>query len=330
MPATKNQLRRVDILDGLLNRGHRRWTLNELLEELNEKLEADGCAIDRRTLFRDLNYMIDDLRAPIHRPEKGDRHFYYEYRFSVKTPVLDDDEMGVLFQARDFLQQVDGFHLRKELDDAIARLGNNDYSGRVGGLPAVMFEAHTSCSGHEHFDDLYHAIVGRTPLRLAYQPYNAREPVEKVVHPYLLKEWRNRWFLFGREEGQDRISIYAIDRIRGIRNSGEQYRPNNLFDPETYFDHLIGVSAAGGDMPQRIEIMVFPPSAPYIRSKPIHRNQFVIREYKDGRMLIGLDLIVNYELKSTLLGYGDGLEVKKPESLKSQMKEMIGKMSTYY
>jgi predicted DNA-binding transcriptional regulator YafY len=72
------------------------------------------------------------------------------------------------------------------------------------------------------------------------------EPTEKIVHPYLLKEFRNRWFLLGREGDATRVTNYALDRIKKIKPSNEQYLDNDLFNAFQYFNHLIGVSVPEG------------------------------------------------------------------------------------
>jgi len=198
------------------------------------------------------------------------------------------------------------------------------------GMLTVHFERHTFSSGHEHFKNLYDAIISEAVLKLDYQPYTEASASEKLVHPYLLKEHRNRWFLMGREGENMRLSIYALDRIKKIRNTNTTFIPNDLFDPQSYFDTLIGVSAEYNSKPELIEVKVFKQSAPYIITKPIHHKQVIKKEYKDGSLLIQLELIVNYELRSMLLSYGEGLQVIRPESLKKEIRSMIKKMSSYY
>lgn len=150
------------------------------------------------------------------------------------------------------------------------------------------------------------------------------------MHPYLLKEFRNRWFLLGREGNAARVTNYALDRIKRIRPSNEGYIENDLFNPTEYFNHLIGVSVPEGATPEDIEIKVHKQAAPYVLSKPIHLNQETVRQYKDGSILVGLKLIINYELKSVLLSYGPRLEVRKPRTLRDQLKSLLRELSALY
>ncbi|MBO9658909.1 MAG: WYL domain-containing protein, partial [Chitinophagaceae bacterium] len=146
---------------------------------------------------------------------------------------------------------------------------------------------------------------------------------ESVFHPYLLKEYRNRWFVIGRQEGKKKLINFALDRIKKIRNSSKKYQYNDLHDMSNYFDNLIGVTLPKNGAIDEIEIKVSSIQTPYIITKPIHNSQLIIKEYQDGSVIIRLSLIINEELKSVLLGYGNDIEVLKPASLRENMKTIF-------
>src|SRR5258708_26966174 len=316
MTVTKNQDKRIEILDELLKQ---KRSTQELLDRLNEK--NDGKFIDKRTLYRDINNLIDK-KAPIHRPEKGDPYYYYSERFSIKNTLLDEDDISSLKKAVEILRQVEDFQLLKEVEGIVARLENKIHT-KVSEQPTIVqFEKHTSSLGHDYVEELFEAIQTKSPLRISYQPFTKQAPEEKNVHPYLLKEFRNRWFLFGRFETEKRLSIYALDRIKRIKNSNLDFIENDLFNPVEYFKYLIGVSVPPDALPQKIELKIYKDSTPYVLSKPIHNNQKVIKKNKDGSVIIRMELIINYELRSMLLSYGPGIEIKKPLSLRRDMKSL--------
>ena len=84
MPAS-NQIKMPEILDELL--GRKKCYQSELLNYINKKLLDEGNSVNKRTLFRDIKYLIEEKNAPIHRPEKGDEFYYYQTKFSI-TSVL--------------------------------------------------------------------------------------------------------------------------------------------------------------------------------------------------------------------------------------------------
>ena len=328
MPATKNQHLRLEILDELLSL--RGWTLKELLERINHRIGDAFDPIDKRTLFRDMKYLIEQKNAPVHRPERKDNRYYYTQSFSLKNVPLDEDDLSSLKNAIQILRQVDSLPLISEVDDIIRKLENRVHIQTTQQPVVIQFEKHTSSSGTQYINDLMEAIKNKNVLKVRYQPYSHPEAGDRIVHPYLLKEFRNRWFLLGREGNANRVTNYALDRIKKIRPLNENYIENDLFDPSQYFNHLIGVSVPENAKPENIQIKVYKHAAPYVASKPIHLNQETLRVYKDGSILIKLNLIINYELKSMLLSYGSGLEIKKPKSLRDELAEALKKMLALY
>ncbi len=330
MTTTKNQFERLFILDELLGR-KKKWTQEELLEYINEKLSEVGKTIDKRTFFRDIKYLVEEKGAPLHRPERGDEFYYYTSKFSIKEVPLDEDDVSALKKAIIVLKQVQDFQMMGEVENIIRKLENKIHTHSEAQAAVVQFEKHTVSSGQEYFDNLMDAIESKICIKLFYQPFGFPEVSEKIVHPYLLKEFRNRWFLIGREDNASYVNNYALDRIKKIRICDAQFIENNLFDPEHYFDSVVGVSVPRGASAEIIEIKVYKPSVPYINTKPIHQgSQKVIKQNKDGSMVIQLTLIINFELKSMLLSYGAGIEVRKPKSLRDDMKKLFKEASSRY
>lgn len=325
MPATKNQLKRLEIIDELLAR--KKWGTDELLERINYKLDD---SINKRTLYRDIQYLIEEKDAPIHRPTKRDPFYYYTEKYSIKNSLLDIDEVSALRKSIDLLKEAGRFPFLADAEQAIRKLENKLNSQEEGGVLFVQFENHTAASGDQWFEELYEAIVTQTPLLLNYHPFTVTGASEKIVHPYFLKEYRNRWFLFGREATFKTISIFALDRIKKCKLTKVNFIENDLFDPRIYFKHLIGVSVPQGGKIEKINIKVDSNLAPYIISKPIHATQIVNKEMKNGAIEISIEVIPNYELKSVILGYGDSIEVLRPKLLREEIKMMIVKLADRY
>lgn len=148
--------------------------------------------------------------------------------------------------------------------------------------------------------------------------------------PYVLKEFRNRWFVFGRRLANGKVFNLALDRIQfmGPAPADAAYIPMGNFDPEKWFNDMIGVTK---DRTMKSEIVRFratPMESKYIRTKPFHKSQMVIEEDLDGFTTFEMRVIVNPELERDLLAYGEGLEVLSPKTLrdtiKKRLKEAIG------
>lgn len=317
MPETRKPKDRAEILDELL--AHGRWKGPELLERLNERLQnLDGSPIDGRTMKRDFNY-LESKNAPLHRPEKGNMHYYYTEKFSLKDIPLDSDELRSLKQAINILKKVENFQIMDELDLIIGKLENRIHTSVSDNQTIVQFENHTRALGSQWFSELFDAIREQTPLEISYQSFKQDTPKAYIVHPYLLKEYRNRWFLLGRDGDAGRVLTLALDRIKKIKVSEGKFIVNDLFHPDTFFDKVIGVSMDYDRQPEDIVLKVNPISVQHVESKPIHKDQETISKEKDGSLIIKLNLMINYELKATIMGFGDGIEVIEPASLRDEI-----------
>lgn len=316
---------RLEILDEMLNSNKKR-NYSVLLDDLNEKLESIGeIPVSERTLKYDIAYLVEKKDAPVHRPTKSDPNIYYSQKFSLKTLPVDDDDIALLKKAIAILKKATDIKLTKEVDAIVARLQNKIYTNIEESNTMIAFEEHTEAKGKEYFDEIFSAIQEKSPVRVSYKPFNKDER-EWVVHPYMLKEYRNRWFLIGRVGNNNVLSNIRLDSIKGkIKNSVEPFIENDMFDPETYFNNVIGVTIPKEQEPLDILIKIDASSADYIRTKPLHKSQIIKKEYKDESIQVELKLFNNYELKSTLMSYGPALEVLKPVSLRKEMKELYEK-----
>ncbi|MFT4154564.1 helix-turn-helix transcriptional regulator [Parafilimonas sp.] len=312
---------RLEIIDELLN-SHIKRDYKEFLFVLNKKLrEKDEVGISLRTLQYDIAYLENKKCAPVHRPTKKDNKVYYTEKFSLKNIPVDDDDIAVMKKAVAILKKATDTRLSAELEDIITRLENKIHTNVADKKTIIAFEEHTQAKGREYFDELFTAIHEKSTLKISYQPFG-KEPREWVIHPYMLKEYRNRWYLIGRETGSNKLLNIGLDRIKGKpRNSSEPFMENDLFNPETYYNNLIGVTFPEDQKePQNIIIKVKKELVEYIKTKPVHKGQIITKDYKNGGIEISVSLFINYELKSTLLSYGAGIEVMKPLSLRTALK----------
>lgn len=333
MPDNKNFAYRIEIIDECLRNRLRKWTLQDLINAVNEKLEERyGKSASKRTVQDDIKYMKEEKGAPVEKSKEGAVTFfcYSDPNYSIKNLPIKEEEVNYLTDAISILRQVNDFKILDDVEEIVNKL-QNTVSSNIEGSPAIIqFEKHTTALGTEYIDDIFSAIKEKTTLRVDYQPFKSKEPEQVIIHPYLLKEYRNRWFLIGRKGDAEVISNFALDRIKRVRNSNVIYIPNTLFDPDTYFKYLIGVTVPDGATIEEIDIKVAARQAPYVLTKPIHHTQHLVKEYESGDILIRLWLIANYELRSVLLSFGCDVEVLKPLTLRESIREVFQRALNNY
>ncbi len=330
MPVTKNFALRIEILDELLG-GLRKFSFEDLKTRLNERLEYAGHRpISEKTLYNDLKFLREDKSLPIHRPTRHDPTYYYTEKRSIKDLPFSDEELDYLKQAAEVLKKAAPFMTGGDIELIVNKLENKIHTNIPDRLQVIQFEDHTLATGDHWLESLFTAIKQKAVLRLVYKTFKDKEAIGTIFHPYLLKEYRNRWFLFGRVGRTNNLTIRALDRIVDIRNSAESFIENDLFDPDSYFRHLVGVSIPLNGRIESVEILVKRKLVPYIKSKPVHKLQEILKEHKNGDIIIRIPLYINHELKSVLLGYGSGIQVRRPDFLRNELiKELIEAQKLY-
>jgi predicted DNA-binding transcriptional regulator YafY len=325
MPKVKDFYQRIEIIDECFRQKGKKWTVENLLETVNEKLRdrlEEG--ISKRTLQYALDHLINEKQAPVGKETIGREvyYFYEDANYSIKNLALNDEEIILLKDAVDLIKQIGGISIASELVDVITKLENTFAKKEADPKSVIQFEKHSQTTGLEYLHDLLIAVKEKMALNVTYQPFG-KEPYVQLIHPYLLKEYRNRWFLIGRNDGYNTVCNLALDRIKSIKPAKNEFQENNLFDADTYFNNMIGVTLPVNAEVQHIIIRVKASLCPYIRTKPIHASQKLEQTLEDGSELFTLSIIENYELRSTLLSYGNDLEVLQPQNLREYMKKIF-------
>lgn len=331
MPLNRATLIRTSTIDRCLQNRYRRWTIGDLIAACTEALaeyEGRSNPVSRRTFQNDLALMRSD-RLGYNAPIVVRDNKYYEYEdpdFSITHLPLNDEGLDALNSALDILRQLQGFPQLASSIDTISKL-NEQISRHTGtSLPAMDMEHVEGYRGAEFIGAIYDAVRRQHTIAIEYRSFKARQSDTLIVYPYLLKEYRNRWFLIG-EKASNRspqVNIFALDRIHSVAPAHEHpFRKCVDFDPEHYFDDTIGVTRLINDKPRRVVIKIDRQQAPYVESKPFHRSQKVEQRFRDGSIQISLKVIINNELERLILGYGGHAEVIAPPEFRTRVAQSV-------
>ena len=337
MPANKNALIRYKTIDNCLRNHYRRWTLENLVEACSDALyEMEGLTkgVSVRTVQADIQMMRSDklgYNAPI---EVYD-HKYYRYAdrdYSIFNMPLSTADYQILQEAVDMLRQLEEFDQFSEMADVVSRLQDKLAITRNGRKPIVHFDNVPDLKGLKLLNPLYNHITHRHTLRIEYQSFNARHSQVFILFPYLLKEFRNRWFLFGSRSKDMALFNLALDRIISVELAPDvPYQDNPHFDPEHFFDDVIGVTKNINDKPRQVKFWTNREQSKYVMTKPLHPSQQLIeRNTEDGSCIFQIEVVLNLELYSVLMSYGPGLRVMSPPSVMAHMRDLLRQAADAY
>lgn len=289
--------------------------------------EAIGAHVSWRTIAGDINAMRNDEQlgylAPI-KNLKGAGYTYTDEAYSIDSIPLQKEELTAIAFAANVLKQYSHVGLFSTFSEAVEKLSDkvelhikeNDTTA-LGNI--ISFEQSTTDGGSRYINEILQHIRQQTTVQIEYHSFSSNSIKTHTLHPYFLKEYRNRWYVIGFHEGYKQLRTLALERMNSITpDYSTTYRVSN-FDIQAYYQDAIGISITPGK-PQRIVFEVSPKEYQYIQSQPIHPSQKCLSQTTDT-VTIELKVILNYELKSTLLSMGSNIKIIEPEVLKSFLLE---------
>ena len=336
MPINRNALIRYKTIDNCLRRRHVKWTLDDLITACSDALyEYTGVdkIISRRTIQLDIQMMRSgSLGAPA--PIEVYENRYYRYKdpdYSFTDSPLTDDDLKLMGDTVEMLRQFGGFSAFAGMEDVLGRLEDHVSSMRHKRKPVILLEKNDDLRGLKYIEPLYKAIIAKTPVKIIYKSFKSRDMQKFIFSPYFLKEFRNRWFVYGWKKGAGMIFNLALDRIHEMGAApGEVYQENTVIDPDTFFDNLIGVTKNISDRAHKVRFWAAPGQVPYIETKPLHKSQFVVQRNEDGSAIFQMEVVLNYELEKDLLGFGEGVKVLAPRQLVHNMSKRLRQAAENY
>lgn len=319
---------RYQALDRCFRNKYKRYYIEDLMDACAEAI-YDYAGIEekcsRRTILNDILFMESTAgwMIPLERFKDG-RRVYYRYsdtKFTINETLLDEKDSNKLKEAIAVLEKFKGLPCFEWMDDLLLKL-QSGFKKRSNVI--IEFEQAPSLKGLEHFDRLFNSILYKQTLLVTYTTYKGITH-QWIIHPYLIKQYNKRWFLFGKNTTlHGAISNLPLDRIDKIEESGEAYIEDNG-EIQAMLSSFIGVTIE--DNPEiEIHLKFSEDRFPYIVTKPIHQSQTVLEEERT----ISLSVIPNKELEALILSYGNDVEVLSPEPFREQIRLKIQEMLKKY
>lgn len=321
MATNKNALLRYQVLDRCFRNPGKRYFIDDLLEECKQALyefNGEQSGVQIRQLRYDITFMESDAgwSAPLERHRVG-KKVYYRYSdldFSINNQPLNETEVNHLQEVLLILSKFKGLPQLEELKAIIPRLQKGTDLNEL--EPVANFDENPYLKGSNYIGELFNAILYHKVLEISYQDFKADQPYLVTFHPYHLKQYNNRWFVFGYNEYNDVPDWnLALDRILSIEENTKKFRPNKDIDWNEYFEDIIGVTKPKGSEPIEITLWFHPATAPYIVTKPLHGSQRKPEYDEKGGATIKFKLIPNFEFFQRILSFGNKVKVIAPESI---------------
>ena len=181
-------------------------------------------------------------------------------------------------------------------------------------------------AGEEYFDVIIRAIHTNRRLRMGYKKFEA-EGYEKLVCPYALKLFHQRWYLLALND-EEQMRIYALDRMTMMEITDETFEMPANFSPQEYFAEYYGVLTDNTPM-AHVVVQAHKWMPNYLRTLPLHHSQRELESTPDYTDF-AFDIRPTSDFLGELLRHGDGIEVLEPQEIRVKMCEIVTRMLKRY
>ncbi|GAB3921038.1 helix-turn-helix transcriptional regulator [Mucilaginibacter myungsuensis] len=328
MPVNRNALIRYRTIDQCLQNRFKKWTLDDLINACGHALyEYQGIdsGVSRRTVQGDIEMMRSNklgYEAPIEVIDKK----YYTYsdkNYSITNIPLNNHDLQVLGEVSDLLKQFKGFNHFTDLNEMVSKLEDKIYTQKTHSAPVIDFEKNDNLKGLEWIEVIRKLIVAKQSICVTYQSFRARDASTFCFSAYLLKEYRNRWFVLGvAHKKNSPLLNLALDRIHSVTIGDEPYRENTVVDFANYYNDVIGVTKTINQRDCEVVFWIDKANAPYVITKPLHHSQKILSA-DDSGTIFSIRVILNFELERELLGFGSKMRVLGPRALVRQIRRQL-------
>lgn len=329
MPANKSALLRYRIIDSCLTNPMRKYpTMEYIIQKIEEQLDT---TLSNSMFTKDIENMRTIYTAPIQyiRAEKG--YCYTEPDFSITSFPLSHDEIEALDFSTALLQQLKHTRLFHHFETAINKVIEGYRISKILGKSETQFlqvEEPVKTEGSQWLEPLLKSITHKKCLNISYHAFG-RDEKNHTFSGYLLKEYRNRWYVAGYSTTAKNILILALDRIKNIQDCKEKYLVNDDFSPADFFKYSFGITQVHDAKAEKVSLLFTPYQAAYILTQPLHHSQQVISNDEKG-LLIQLRVYITRELIMSILSYASEVKVLEPAKLVKQISEEVREMGELY
>lgn len=275
--------------------------------------------VSGKTIQRDLDYMRDELSAPVAYDPLRHGYCYTEPNFSLPAMTISESDLFTICVVRTLLTQYRNTPLYDKLSTVLNKIAESlPDQTRVN--PSWMtdrilvFPEPVTRVRSEVWDILAKAIRDNRQVALTHEAPGpaSRADCERTVDPYYLVSFKGEWYLNAYCHLRKALRTFGVSRITRAKVLEQTFvMPADKTVLEIFGDQ-IGIIWKPDF--HKVRIQFSPVVAPYIRERQWHPAQ-TIRECRDGGLILEFRTNHLNEVKDWALSWGAGAKLLAPAVL---------------
>ncbi|MFM7682359.1 MAG: helix-turn-helix transcriptional regulator, partial [Bacteroidota bacterium] len=224
MPISKNAFERYKIIDRELKRQKIGFTIKELTRIVNNEMVMfdkksnpdKSQEVSDRMIRLDLKNMPEIY--PVEIIKQNGRYCYETSEDSIDNINLKEEDKIAITLAMGVFSRFNGTPIFDKFSDAVTRILASSVLRKINTSDTkkyIQVAEVSENSGVEWLEIIYDAILAKRSLILHYKNFG-EIPSTRTISPYMLKEYRNRWYLIAYVHDikkEDKILLHRLSRI---------------------------------------------------------------------------------------------------------------------
>jgi len=297
--------------------------------ELAEELHCH-----RRTLYRDLE-ALQLAGFPIYTERSGGKNRWslldtVKHRMPVPFNVT---ELMALYACRDMLKVFRDTAFYDSLESLFQKVRTSLPPESLEYLRNVEQTLHFGTTPHKDYgsfreilNQVTDAALNKQAIEIVYYTMSRKKETRRRVDPYRVWFFNGTFYLIGRCHLRNEVRIFALDRIKRLRQSRERFEIPEDFSLDDFMAISFGVYQGE---PVHIKVWFHPDVAGYIKEKIWHESQ-KIHAKDDGSIIFEAEVAGTDEIRFWIMTWGSKANVLEPESLRKDIRAEAERMASRY
>ena len=321
MGVNTDQLKRFFKIDDKIKHG-KKATIKQLAAAWNNSRVDHVERVSDRTINTDIKAIEKVFEGAKIEIIDGKYYSYEDHKFSIRQLNLNENDEVLLSLLRMTLQNYENTVIYDKFNKLKNKVLQEDKTAPKSSSTNKNFIIPEISFG-KWIEQLFEAIIKEESIEIIYRK-NANEISNKTLSPYLLKEFRKRWYLIAYDHAENKriTKVYALDKIKEVIESEMKFYTDTFFDPNDYFKYTFGIHHELSNKPIDIVLEFYGTQIDQLMNHPLMATQKSTLIEGGKALRVELQVYNSYEIQREILGYGKGVKVISPDSLVKDMKEM--------
>lgn len=317
MNLSKSAFRRYKVIDELVRNPRKRYpTMNEIIDACWDKLDFMP---SKETIQKDIANMRlpypDGFDAPLRYCPTNRGYEYTDPNYALAGVSLKQEELDTIRESVDLIRSIGGSRISHQFNNAVEKLVSATMERSMKEeerLPILQTMIPPVSRGFEHFDCFYEACKERKPVSFIHFSYRKRTYRHILLHPFLIKEFENRWYIIGYSENHEAVRTFGMDRISEPLLLKKKFHKVDSAAIDAHLNDIYGVFPIPKAKKETIRIQVSEMGTHYMQAYPLHESQSIKKD-SEGTSVITFNLIPSVELARYFLSQGRHVQILSPK-----------------